>query len=120
MKHDPRQYRRVRMNQQMIDIFDEQKERFRRKFGRDPGPKDPVFFNEDTDEPQPMSLQEMEELEQEILDFLGAINVPPEFLHAFKVTGRLVTEMNLHLLSDEEIQEWTDAVEEYQRLHAAD
>jgi hypothetical protein len=33
------------------------------------------------------------------------------------VTGRLVTEENLHLLTQEEIREWTDAVTEYQRFH---
>lgn len=45
---------------------------------------------------------------------------PPEFIYAFDKTGRLVTEMNLHLLAEHEIQEWTNAVEEYRRLHPAD
>jgi hypothetical protein len=38
MKHHRPGYRRIPMNQQMIDILDEQKERFRQKFGRDPRP----------------------------------------------------------------------------------
>jgi hypothetical protein len=31
-------------------------------------------------------------------------------------TGRMVTEENLHLLSQEEVEEWQEAVEEYRQL----
>ena len=31
-------------------------------------------------------------------------------------TGRIVTESNQHLLTDEELQEWQDAIEEYLAL----
>jgi hypothetical protein len=51
------------------------------------------------------------------LDFMAAVNLHPAYIHAFKVTGRLVTEENVHLLTPEEIQEWTDAVNQYQLLH---
>ena len=114
MKHNPRQYRRVRMNQQMIDLLDEQKERFRQKFGRDPRPEDPVIWDENASEPTPATE---DDIHQSILSALIASGSPPEFIYPFKKTGRLVTEMNLHLLSEHEIQEWTAAVEEYRRLH---
>jgi len=31
-------------------------------------------------------------------------------------TGRIVTESNQHLLTDEDLQEWQDAIEEYLAL----
>jgi hypothetical protein len=116
LKHKSIQYRRVRMNQQMIDILDEQKERFRQKFGRDPRPEDPVIWDENASEPTPASE---DDIHQSILSALIAIGSPPEFIHAFNKTGLLVTEMNMHLLSEHDIEEWTDAVEEYRRLHPA-
>ena len=115
MTHRPG-YRRVPMTRQMMEILRHQEERFRSKFGRDPRPEDPVFFDENADEPQPMPMDDME---REITEFLIAVNIPPEMIHAFKVTGRLVTEDNIHHLSEDEIKEWADAVEEYRRLHPA-
>jgi hypothetical protein len=42
------------VNEQMADALQKQLESFRRKFGRDPGPNDPVFFDPDADEPRPV------------------------------------------------------------------
>lgn len=116
MKRNRTGYRRVPLNKEMITILDEQKRRFRNKFGRDPRPEDPILFDENADTPQPMAL---DEIEREVLEFMAAVNLDPAFIYAYKVTGRLVTEDNLHLLTEEEIQEWGDAVAEYQRLHPA-
>jgi len=41
------------VNKQMADALQKQLERFRRKFGREPGPNDPIFFDPDADEPRP-------------------------------------------------------------------
>jgi hypothetical protein len=114
MKRNRNGYRRVPLNKEMIAILDEQRERFKAKFGREPRPEDPILFDENADVPQPMSLAE---IEREMLDFMAAVNLHPAYIHAFKVTGRLVTEENVHLLTPEEIQEWTDAVNQYQLLH---
>jgi hypothetical protein len=116
MKRNRTGYRRVPLNKEMIQILDEQKQRFRNKFGRDPRPEDPILFDENADTPQPMAL---DEIEREVLEFMAAVNLDPAFIHAYKVTGRLVTEDNLHLLTEEEIQEWGDAVADYHRLHPA-
>ena len=37
------------------EIIEAQLQRFREKFGRDPGPSDPVFFDPDAAEPVPIS-----------------------------------------------------------------
>jgi hypothetical protein len=114
MKRNRTGYRRVPLNKEMVAILDGQKQRFIAKFGREPRPEDPILFDENADVPQPMTL---DDIEREVLEFMAAVNLDPAFVHAYKVTGRLVTEENVHLLTPEEIQEWTDAVNQYQLLH---
>jgi len=116
LKRNRKNYRRVRMSEEMMQMLEEQKERFRQKFGRDPRPEDPVIWDENATQPMPASEDDIHE---SILSALIASGSPPEFIYAFKRTGRLVTEMNIHLLSEHEIQAWTNAVEEYRRLHPA-
>jgi hypothetical protein len=113
MKHRPG-YRRVPMNQQMIDIFDEQKERFRQKFGRDPRPQDPVLFDDDYDDPRPLSPQKFQRI---LLDALKEANTRPEIIFAVEKTGFLVTEYNKYRLTPAEYQQWCDAIDEYRGLH---
>jgi hypothetical protein len=62
MKHNRKGYRRVRMSQEMIQMFEEQKQRFRAKFGRDPRPDDPVIWDEDADEPRPVSEEHIHQI----------------------------------------------------------
>ena len=43
------------MTPEMRDVLLQQREAFKAKFGRYPGPNDPVFFDPDAAEPVPMS-----------------------------------------------------------------
>lgn len=43
--------------------------------------------------------------------------LPPELRYAAQKTGRIVSVENEHLLSEEELLEWDEAVAEYLRLH---
>ena len=52
----------------------------------------------------------------QILSAAGKAGVRPELIYAMKKTGRIVTESNQHLLTDEELQEWHDAIKEYLAL----
>lgn len=53
----------VQLTEQEVELFRLQKEHFREKFGRDPGPEDPVFFDPDADEPRPLSEKQIAKLE---------------------------------------------------------
>lgn len=110
-------YRRVRMNPQMISLLDEQREAFKKKFGREPRPEDPVIYDEDCDEPTPLSEEKIHEV---MIKALVAAGARQEIVYAARKTGRLVTESNRHLLTREEWKEWKDAVNEYRRLHPHD
>jgi hypothetical protein len=114
MKNGHKPCRRVPMTQEMIELLKKQRERFRQKFGRDPRPDDPVIWDESAGEPTPASV---EDIHQTILSAMIKTGAAPEFIYAFEKTGRLVTESNMYLLSDEDIKEWTDAVEEFRRLN---
>jgi hypothetical protein len=87
-----------------------QKERIRKKFGRDPEPHEPVFFDSNADEPQPLSFDTIEE---ELIAAMAAAGIDPALIYAFHKTGLIVSERNQHLLTRADLKEWNDAVEEY-------
>lgn len=94
--------------------MDAQLEAFRVKFGRDPGPGDPLFFDPDSDEPRALSVIE---IENEMTSTAREAGIDPALIYAMQTTGMMVTEANLDLLSDEDVDEWNEAVDRYRRLH---
>ena len=66
------------MTPRMKELLEQQLERFRKKFGRDPGPGDPVFFDPDADEPT-----RMPDITDEVLAAMQRADLPPEFAYAF-------------------------------------
>ena len=104
------------LNDEVTAALDEQKRRFREKFGRDAGPEDPIFFDPDADTPQPISKAGLDEMTGQILSAAGKSGVRPELIYAMRKTGRIVTASNQDLLTDDELQEWQDAIEEYLAL----
>lgn len=94
-------------------ILKQQLRAFRKKFGRDPVPTDPVFFDPNADTPQPIPRAELEATMREVAKLL-----PPHIAYAYlKCDGMLVTESNLHLWSPEDMAEWDAALDEFWRLH---
>lgn len=87
---------------------------FRKKFGRDPGPGEPVFFDPDADTPQPIPKAVMEEGMREVAKLL-----PPQIAYAYlKTGGLLLTEDNMDKFSDEDLEEWNAAIDEYYEIEA--
>lgn len=97
--------REVPMTDEMRELLTQQLVAFKEKFGRDPGPNDKVFW----DEP--------EHVEHGIVQAMREANLPPRFIYAFEKTGRLVSEENLHLIPQADLDEWTAACEEYDRMY---
>lgn len=86
---------------------------FRRKFGRDPLPGEPMFFDPKSDTPEPISESELDDAMQEFAKLL-----PPHFSYAYRKTGGLLlTEDNKDSMAPEDRKAWMDAVDEYWRLH---
>ena len=52
------------------ELLAEQEEAFERKFGRPMGPNDPIFFNPEADEPEPLSEQQVAKMTA-LMEHLG-------------------------------------------------
>ena len=109
--------KRIQIPSELADELRAQMERFRAKFGREPGPTDPVFFDPDADEPRPLNIDAAFD---ELAAIAGEVGVSPQLIYAKKKTGRIVTENNKQFLTPAELKEWNDAIEEYhQKIRAS-
>lgn len=98
--------RSIKMNPEMVELLEIQHKKFVDKFGREPGPDDPIFFD----------VPSEEELENSTIKMLEEAGCSEEYIYAYKKTGRLLTEDNRRFLADIELKEWDDAIEEYRKL----
>lgn len=93
--------------------------RFREKFGRDTGPNDPIFFDPHSDQPAPLGREALNETWDRMADaMVRQGEITPETAYAMKKTGLLVTDQTKDLLSNAELGEWNDAVQEYRNVNA--
>jgi hypothetical protein len=105
--------RTVALSPWAVEALKAQRDLFREKFGRDPGPHDPVFFDPDADEPRRLDLSPAT-VEADMLK----AGVRPEVAYAIAKTGVFLMEENEHLYPDDAKEAFQVAVEEY-RARAA-
>jgi hypothetical protein len=117
-KHAAPKAERIKLSGETAELFEKvmptQKRIFREKFGREMGPDDPIFFDEDADTPQPMSEESAAQI---FVEAAEAAHIPPYLIYATKKTGIMASEENWDDLSAEQRRAWNDAVDEYYRLH---
>ena len=110
----------IPINHETAEIIAQQKKLFREQFGREPGPDDPLFFDPGVAAPQFLSDESTDEI-WKTLSQAGDSRIDPAIVYAMNKTGRMVTETNVHFLTDTELQEWNDAVDEYhQKVEAGE
>jgi hypothetical protein len=100
-------YKSTPMTQGMADILQEQRQRFIDKYGREPGPNDPVFLD----------MPPLEHIEHQTVEAMKEAGIDPAFIYAFEKTGLLLTEENQHLIPEEDLADWDAAIEEYEMKH---
>jgi hypothetical protein len=111
----------IPINHETAEIIAQQKKSFREQFGREPGPDDPLFFESSVAVPQFLSDESIDEILKSLLQAAGDSGIDPAIVYAMNKTGRIVTETNVHFLTDAEFQEWNDAVDEYhQKVEAGE
>jgi hypothetical protein len=110
--------RRIPLTAETSAAIQQQIRAFRQKFGREPGPEDPLFFDPQASEPRPLSGAQMNDVEAQMMEIMAAAGLDPALVYAARKTGRIVTERNAQYLSEAELKEWNDAVEEYDRQAA--
>jgi hypothetical protein len=82
----------------------------KKKFGREPRPDDPVFFDPDYD--TPVALSE-EKLRAQALKAMQAAGMPLHLVFAYAKTGFLVNERGYKNMSPADRAEYDAAIEEY-------
>jgi hypothetical protein len=105
--------RELPIDESTAALLRQQREAFRAEFGRYPEGNDPVFFDPNLDEPTPFSDDALEDMQREMIQIMEVAGTPPQLIHAYRRTGRLVSELNIHLLSTEDLDEWNAATQEY-------
>jgi hypothetical protein len=108
-----RSERTVAMTREIAKAVEDQIQCFRDKFGREPGPDDPLFFDPDADTPQVMTD---EKIQKGIIDGMVAAGLDPSFIYAYQKTGLIPTEDNWDSLSPEDQAEWRAAIAEWEDL----
>ena len=88
---------------------------FEAKFGRPPGPDDPIFFDPDANTPQPFAVESYFDVIDEMWNELG---LDPALLDAWKQLGYIVSEMNQQTFSLVEIEAFEEAVERHRARRA--
>jgi hypothetical protein len=91
---------------EMDKLLAAQRQKFVAKFGREPGPDDPIFFDLDEDK-----------IRNDTAEAMRAAGIRPALIYAYEETGLLVTEQNRNLIPDVELREFDAKVREYYDLH---
>ena len=98
----------IPMSDELSEVIEEQRRKFRAEHGRDFGPNDKLFFD----------APPLEHVEHYMVEAMKKAGLDPAIIYAFEKTGRLVTEENQHLLPDSDLAEWEAAIEEYEAQQA--
>jgi hypothetical protein len=87
-----------RGEQQLLGALAHQRQSFIEKFGREPEPNDPVFFDVDSDVSQQLSV---EEVRSEMITAMKKAGIPGELIYAYEKTGMILSQDNLYRFSPE-------------------
>ncbi|MFI7166942.1 hypothetical protein ACIBM3_31255 [Rhodococcus erythropolis] len=102
--------------QDMRESMQELRREFTERFGREPGPEDPLFFDPVNDVPTEMPPEAAATQFDTMLDNMAAQTDDPTLqaqLRAAKDVGFILTESNMHLFSAHDIDAWEDALDRH-------
>ena len=103
------------MTPKLEEILKEQRKLFIRKFGREPGPDDPLFFDPDADTPQFITEQTRGRLIEQMVEAMRNAGIDEGYIYAYRKTGLLITEENVNLMTPKELEAFEEAIREYER-----
>jgi len=94
------------------EAIEQQLKAFKKKFGREPRPNEPVFFDPNHPGPDPVQLDE-QKFTREALAAMKKAGTPPEIIFAYQRTGRILSEAQRDQYDQEIVDEWDAAIGEY-------
>jgi hypothetical protein len=107
----------ILLNSSQVTFMKLQMQLFRVVFGREPSPKDPIFWDREREHEGVFAIDATKD-SLAFSKILAEADVRPEIAYAMALTGMIVTEQNQHLQSDDDIDEWNEAIDEY--VHQAE
>jgi len=87
---------------------------FESRFGRTPGPGDPLFYSDNRDEPTQMTEGELAASFNEFFDHAVKAGVPIPFMEAWRELGYAIVPQNVHLFSRREVTDFYAAIERFE------
>lgn len=93
-------------------LLESQREAFRAKFGRDPGPEDPVFFDQTAATPTVLREEDMQ-ADAALTTEAHRRDIGPEdaaIVTAWQEIGYIVTDATAHLFTAHEVEAFSDAL----------
>jgi hypothetical protein len=97
-------------------MLEDNRARFIERFGREPTPEDPIFWDTDDDGDEPVPI-DMDRINRELVLAMMLTNTRRQIIYATLKTGRLITTTNEHLVPAAAKAEWEEAVGEYLAAH---
>jgi hypothetical protein len=100
--------RSVPITEELAEVLQQVRQAFIDKHGREPEPDELLLTD----------LPHLEHLEAMLAGEMEKAGLDPAFIHAFEMTGLLVSEENRHLIPEKDLDQWEAAVEEYRRKNS--
>lgn len=108
--------KKIKITPELAVVLERRIQAFREKFGREPGPEDPLFFDPDADQPQFRSEAQQNAIWESMCNMMLAAGCDPAIVYAARKTERIVTRANRKNLTPAELTEWNNAVDEYRSM----
>jgi len=96
-------------------LLQKRHEEFIEKFGREPGPNDPIEFDPSKDTPQRISIEAALAAQAQLVNLLEALGVHPAPCHAGRVCDFLVTTRSIHFIDDSQVTDWENAIRDWEK-----
>lgn len=100
-----------------MEVLELNRKIFVKKFGRDPRPDEPLFFDPDDPGPEPVPFP-LEKLEQEhslMIDCLEALGAHPAVCYAARKCDFIVNTKSVHWIDDSQVDDWQNAIREWEQ-----
>lgn len=99
----------IPISDELKNVLGEADARFREIFGRKQKGNEPILFEK-------FLIGKEPHLFQTALKVAGSAGIDEELIYAWRKTGLIVAEQNLHLISNVDRKEWQKAIQEYRRI----
>jgi hypothetical protein len=101
------------MTPEVDETIKKQMQRFKEKFGRDPGPDDPLYFDPDKETPEAMTDEKVKKI---LVESMMSVGIDLAIIYAYQKTGFIASLENWDSFSIQKQMAWCDALDEWEKL----